>query len=116
MMTPKELYDGFDRINDGAARDLDNHLALIESVKSFSAENAGEPSDIKKQWINIREKALNDDEDAIRELFLRGLHAEHVLWQLANRTDIFPVLEKKAKALACNLREEINNLYFGNLT
>ena len=115
MMTPKELYDGFDRIYEGAAHSLDKHLSLIESVKSFSAENAGEPSDIEKQWRDIREKALNGGEAAIRDLFLRGLHAEHLLWQLANRTDIFPVLEKKAEALANNLREEIHNLYFGDL-
>ena len=111
MMTPKELFDGFDRINDGAARGLDNHLSLIDSVKAFSAENAGEPSDIEKQWRDIREMALNGGEAAIRELFLRGLHAEQMLWQLANRTDIFPMLEKKAEALACNLREELTKLY-----
>ena len=116
MMTPKELYDGFDRINDGAARGLDNHLSLIDSMKEISGENAGEPSEIEKQWRQLKDKAMHGDEAAIRDLFLRGLHAEHVLWQLANRTDIFPVLEKKAEALAYNLREEIHNLYFGDLT
>ena len=114
MMTPKELYDGFDRIHEGAARGLDCHLSLIESVMALSAENAGEPSEIEKQWRQLKDKAMHGDEAAIRDLFLRGLHAEHVLWQLANRTDIFPVLEKKAEALACNLREELTKLYLEN--
>ena len=116
MMTPQALYDGFDRIYEGAARDLDSHLSLIEYVKTFSAENTGEPSEIEKEWRQLKDKAMHGDEAAIRDLFLRGLHAENILYRIANYNDIFPVLEKKAEALAYNLREEIHNLYFGDLT
>ena len=116
MMTPKELYDGFDRIYEGAARDLDNHLSLIDSMKEISGENAVEQSIIEKRWREMRDKALNGDQDAIRDLFLLGLHARNLLNRIANDDDIFPVLEKKAEALAYNLREEIHNLYFGDLT
>ena len=116
MMTPKELYDGFARIHEGAARDLDNHLSLIDSMKDISGENAVEQSIIEKRWREMRDKALNGDQDAIRDLFLLGLHAKNLLNRIANDNDIFPVLEKKAEALAYNLREEIHNLYFGDLT
>ena len=107
---PRAVAEAFSKICDGSYADLERGLELLDDVQNFAEENRGSLADVRAANDSLRKQAEGGDKRAIFSLYCSCLHAQNVLWQLANRTRCIMMLKARTEDLASILKKEIINL------
>ena len=107
---PRAVAEAFSKICDGSYADLERGLELLDDVQNFAEENRGSLADVRAANDSLRKQAEGGDKLAIFSLYCSCLHAQNVLWQLANHSRCITMLDARCETMANILRQDIINL------
>ena len=102
--------DAFEAIYEGSFDDLKRALELKAAVEEFAEEERGPQSCIKQDLDILRTKAESGDKQAVFSLYCSCLHAQNVLWRLANHSRCITMLDARCETMANILQQDIINL------
>jgi len=107
---PRAVADAFEAIYEGSFDDLKRALELKAAVMEFAEEERGPQSCIKQDLDILRTKAEAGDKQAVFSLYCSCLHAQNVLWRLANQSLCITMLDARCETMANILQQDIINL------
>ena len=109
-VTLPALCEAVEAIYSGSFDELKRALELKAAVMEFAEEERGPRSGIKQDLDALRFKAEGGDKQAIFSLYCSCLHAQNVLWRLANQSLCITMLDARCETMANILQQDIINL------